>query len=133
LAVVVTGADVQDRDGAKLVIGKMQHCILRLRLIWADAAYRGPLLFGWVWALRAYHKIKLEIVRGLDGQEGFVVQRKRWIVERTFGWFNRYRRLSKDYEFLTKSSEAMLYASMSHLMVRRLARKFRKARYGMDH
>ena len=53
-------------------------------------------------------------------------------MERTFGWFNRYRRLSKDYEYLTQSSEAMIYAAMSHLMVRRLAKLYRCACNGMD-
>ena len=129
---MVTAANVQDRDGAKQVIAKLQHCLLRLRLIWADSAYRGSLIV-WVWALRVYRKIKIEIVQGSDNQVGFVLQRKRWIVERTFGWFNRYRRLSKDYEYLTQSSEAMIYVAMSHLMVRRLARIYRSACYGMDH
>ena len=127
----VTSASLQDRDGAKIIVSSLSHKHLRLRLIWADCAYRG-LLVLWVWALRTYQKIKLEIVKGSDNQVGFVVQPKRWIVERTFGWLNRYRRLSKDYEHLSQSSEAMIYAAMSHLMVRRLAKIYRRACYGMD-
>ena len=72
------------------------------------------------------------IVRSEQNQVGFVVQKKRWIVERTFAWFNRYRRLSKDYEYLTQSSEAMIYIAMSNLMVRRLARTIRQSCYGID-
>ena len=128
---MVTAADVQDREAAKQVFAILKHRYLRLRLIWADAAYSGVLV-AWVWALRTYQKIRLLIVRKPQEQIGFEVQPKRWKVERTFGWFNRYRRLSKDYEFHTQSSEAMLYAAMSNLMVRRLARIFRRACYGMD-
>jgi len=63
----------------------------------------------------------LEIVKRSDDQKGFVVLPKRWIVERTFGWFGRYRRLSKDYEELPASSETMIFIAMIHLMLRRLA------------
>ena len=63
----------------------------------------------------------LEVVQADPGQKGFVVQRKRWIVERTFGWLNRSRRLSKDYERLPETEEAMIYATMSRIMLRRLA------------
>ena len=66
---------------------------------------------------------RLEIVKRSDNVRGFVVQPKRWIVERTFGWLTRYRRLSKDYEYLTATSEAMIHVAMINLMVRRLARK----------
>jgi putative transposase len=72
---------------------------------------------------RPRRRITLEIVRRSDAQKGFVVLPKRWIVERTFGWFNRCRRLSKDYEYLTETSEAMIHVAMINLMVRRLARR----------
>jgi putative transposase len=62
------------------------------------------------------------VVKRLEGLTGFQVLPKRWIVERTFGWLNRYRRLSKDYEFLTQTSETMIRVAMIHLMIRRLAR-----------
>ncbi len=122
LAVVVHAAHIQDRDGAKLVLGRLKHKFSRLRLLWADGAYAGQLV-EWVSGLRVWHKLRLEIVKRSDPARGFVVQPKRWIVERTFGWLNRYRRLSKDYEYLTATSETMIQVAMINLMVRRLARK----------
>jgi putative transposase len=65
----------------------------------------------------------LDIIKRSDSQRGFVVLPRRWVVERTFGWLGRYRRLSKDYEELPRTSEAMVYGAMIHLMIRRLARK----------
>jgi putative transposase len=121
LAVGVTAANVQDRDGAMQLLAVLRSKCSRLRLIWADQAYAGDLL-PWLWALRPWRKVRLEIVRRPEGIKGFLLLPKRWIVERTFGWFNRYRRLSKDYEYVTQTSEAMLRVAMIHLMVRRLAR-----------
>ena len=117
LAVIVHAADVQDRDGAKLVLRKLRGLYPRLKLIWADGGYAGKLvewtrrLGGWV----------LEIVRRCDDVAGFVILPKRWIVERTFGWIGRYRRLSKDYEMLTASSETMILIVMTNVMLHRLA------------
>jgi putative transposase len=119
--VVVTAASVQDRDGAKQLLDILRHKYWRLRHIWADGAYAGPLV-DWVRALRPQRPIRLEIAKRCDTIQGFVVIPKRWIVERTFGWLNRYRRLSKDYELLPATSEAMIQVTMIHLMVRRLAR-----------
>ena len=82
--------------------------------------------------VRVFQKIRLVIVNSPADQKGFVVQKKRWIVERTFGWINRYRRLSKDYEFLTQSSQAMIYAVMSNLIVLRLARFYHRTCNGTD-
>ena len=99
----------------------LRHQFSRLRLIWADGAYAGELL-AWVWwALRPWRKVRLEIVKRPKGVKGFRLLPWRWIVERTFGWLGRYRRLSKDYEYLTQTSEAMIRVAMIHLMVRRLA------------
>jgi putative transposase len=70
-----------------------------------------------------WRKLRLEIVSRPEGVKGFVLLPKRWVVERTFGWLNRYRRLSKDYEYLTQTSQAMIHVVMINLMVRRLARK----------
>ena len=118
LIVVVHTANIQDRDGAKLVLETVQGKFSRLKLIWADAGYSGQLV-DWV-------KIKcgwaLEIVKRSDDVKGFKVLPHRWIVERTFGWLGRYRRLSKDYEGLTESSQALIYAAMIHIMVRRMAK-----------
>jgi putative transposase len=119
--VVVTAASVQDRDGAQCVLAILRHKFSRLRLIWADQAYGGDLV-AWLWGLRPWRKIRLEIVKRPEGTKGFLLLPKRWVVERTFGWFGRYRRLSKDYEYLTQTSEAMIRVAMIHLMVRRLAR-----------
>lgn len=121
LAVVVTAASVQDRDGARNVLEVCRHQFTRVRLIWADGAYAGDLA-AWLWALRPWRKVRLEIVKRPKGVKGFRLLPWRWIVERTFGWLGRYRRLSKDYEYLTRTSEAMIRVAMIHLMVRRLAR-----------
>ena len=118
---VVTAANVQDRDGAKPLLEVLRHRFSRVWLIWADGAYAGDLL-AWVWALRPWRKVRLEIVKRPTGVKGFQLLPWRWIVERTFGWLGRYRRLSKDYEYLTQTSEAMIRVAMIHLMVRRLAR-----------
>ena len=98
---VVTAASVQDRDGAKQLLAILRHKFSRLRHIWADGAYAGPLV-DWVQgpaAATADPPGDYEAPRRL---KGFVVIPKRWIVERTLGWFNRYRRLSKDYEYYRK-------------------------------
>jgi putative transposase len=116
IALVVHPANLQDRDGAKLVLAKLVGWLPRLKLIWADGGYAGQLI-GWVKDLGGW---LLQIVKRCDDVKGFVILPKRWIVERTFGWFGRYRRLSKDYEALTDSSESMIYLAMIHLMVRRL-------------
>jgi putative transposase len=116
LAVVVHAANVQDRDGAKLVLQKLVGRFPRLTLIWADEGYTGPLI-AWTKQLANW---TLEIVKRCDDLHTFQVLPKRWIVERTLGWLGRYRRLSKDYEELTASSEAMVHIAMIRLMLRRL-------------
>jgi putative transposase len=121
LAVVVTAASLQDRDGAKQVLEVLRQRFSRLRHIWADGASAGALV-DWVWSLRSWRKVRLEITKRSEATKGFEVLPKRWIVERTLGWFNRYRRLSKDYELLPETSEAVIYVVMIHLMIRRLAR-----------
>jgi putative transposase len=116
--VVVHSAGIQDRDGAKLVFEELvRRGFGRLQLIWADGGYKGQLI-GWVKALAGW---TLEIVKRSDDLKGFHVLPKRWIVERTFGWLVRFRRMTRDYEETTKSSEAWIRLSMIHLMSRRLA------------
>jgi putative transposase len=115
LAVVVHSASVQDRDGAKLVLARLAGRFPRLRLIWADAAYEATV--GWA---KSFGGWVLELVRKAADQVGFVVLPRRWVVERTFGWLVRSRRLARDYERLTASSEAMIEIAMIHLMLRRL-------------
>ncbi len=120
LAVVVHSAALQDRAGAKLVLAALAAGgFPRLRLLWADGGYRGKLV-AWVWE---HCRWLLQIVKRSDNVKGFQVLPKRWIVERTFAWLSHYRRLSKDYEYLTASSEAMITIAMIHLMLVRLARQ----------
>ncbi len=116
---VVHPADIQDRDGAKLVLEAIEGLFPRLQLIWADGGYRGQLV-DWV---KSTFNWLLEIVKRPDDQVGFVPLPRRWVVERTFGWLGRYRRLSKDYERLPQTTQSLIYAAMTHLMLRRLARK----------
>jgi putative transposase len=103
------------------VLAVLRHHCSRLRLLWADQAYRGD-LGSWLWGLCPWRKVRLEIVKRPEGTKGFLLLPKRWIVERTFAWLARYRRLSKDYEYLAQTSDAMIRVAMIHLMVRRLAR-----------
>ena len=114
LAVVVHPADIQDRDGAKLVINKLVGRFPYLRLIWADAGYAGQLV-DWVMSLSGW---VLEIVRRPRDRHHFEVLPRRWVVERTLAWLGRSRRLSKDYEALTETTEALVHRAMIHLMIR---------------
>lgn len=113
-------ADIQDRDSAKLVLAMLADSWKRIRLIWADGGYAGQLL-TWVRNLRSRNRIRLEIVKRSDDIRGFKVLPRRWVVERTFGWLGRQRRLSKDYEFHAATSEAMIRVTMIGVMLRRLA------------
>ncbi len=122
LIVVVHVASIQDPAGAKLVLTPLIGRFPRLKLIWADGIYQGALV-DWV---KDKLKCVLEIVRRPDGQRGFQVLPKRWIVERTLGWFNRYRRLSKDYEQDPRMSEGMVYLASIRLMLRRLDKQKRR-------
>jgi len=113
----VLTADIQDRDGAKMLFSGIKEQMPRLQLIWADDGYRGKLIL-WV-AVQCLWL--LEFVKRSDKEKTFIVLPKRWIVERTFSWLNRNRRLRKDYERKIESSEAWLYFSMSILMLKRLS------------
>jgi putative transposase len=115
--VVVHAADIQDRDGGEDVLSRMVGCFTRLKLIWADGGYAGE----FVWSAKWYFRRVIRIVKRPDLKK-FTVLPKRWIVERTFSWFGRYRRLSKDYESLPTSSEAMIHIAMINLMLHRLQR-----------
>lgn len=116
LGVVVHGADVQDRDGGDQVLLKIAGWFGRLKLIWADGGYAGAFVEE---AKLIYGRV-IQIVKRCDDVTGFKVLAKRWIVERTFSWLGRYRRLSKDYESLPASSEAMIHLAMINLMLHRL-------------
>ena len=117
LTVVVHAANIADCTGAKSVLEKGNGVWRQLQLVWADGSYTGPLIqwvkdtCGWI----------LEIIKPNPGVKGFVVRPHVWVVERTFGWLGRYRRLSKDYEYLVETSETMIYVAMIRLMLKRLA------------
>jgi len=117
LIVLVTEADMQDRDAAKRLLVMTLGLLPRLRKLWADGAYRGALV-EWV---KQFCRLDLEIVERDPSAVGFQLLPRRWVVERTFAWLNHCRRLSKDYEYLPSSSEAMIYVAMVRLMTRRLA------------
>ena len=117
LAVVVHPANVQDRDGARLVINKLIGRFPSLRLIWADGGYAGQLV-DWVMSLSGWI---LEIVKRPRDSHRFEVLPRRWVVERTLAWLGRCRRLSKDYEALPETTKSWVYIAMTHLMLRRLA------------
>ena len=117
MAVVVHAGNIQDREGAMLVLPELIDKAPRLRKIWADGGYAGQLV---EWTARTGGWL-LEIVKRTDTIAQFVVLPKRWIVARTFGWLGRYRRLSKDYELTIPSSESMIYIAMINLMLHRLA------------
>ncbi len=114
---VVHCAGIQDRDGAKLVCEKLKGHFPRLSLIWADGGYAGALI-AWMMAFAGW---TLSIVKRSDDVKGFVVLPRRWVVERTFAWLCKFRRLSKDYEETAASSEAWIRIAMIHVMARRLA------------
>ena len=114
LYVIVHAASLQDRDGARLILGKLKSLFPTLKVVFADGGYSGKLV-QWVEQLKAF---VLKIIKRTD--KGFKVLPKRWIVERTFGWLGKYRRLSKDYERLTENSEATIKLAMINLMLRRL-------------
>ena len=125
--VVVTAASTQDRDGARILLEVLATRMRRLRLIWADGGYAGALV-GWVESLRKWGKVHLQLVSRSPQGKGFQRLPHRWIVERTFGWLNRWRRLSKDYEHLTDTSESTIRVVMIYLMARRLAPPKRRRR-----
>jgi putative transposase len=125
IAVVVHAADIQDRDGARLVLEVLRHRFPRLRTIVADAIDNGGIA-AWVAALRPRNRLRLEIRAKEPGSKEFKVIPFRWRVERTFAWLGRWRRLSKDYEGTTSSSEALIKLAMIHLMARRLPKVLKR-------
>jgi putative transposase len=118
LSAVVHVANCQDRDGARPTLAQMKRkkALKKVKKIFADGAYSGEELADWA---KAFGGWAIEIVKRTELHK-FVVLPKRWIVERTFAWLGRCRRLSKDYEERTSSSVALLHLAMTHLMIRRL-------------
>lgn len=130
LRAVVHPANVADRDGARRVVETVPTDFPEVGQVWLDAGYRGQLI---PWAAETLGLTLTVVQRPRQGvrvpvdQEpppaptGFPVLPRRWVVERTFAWLGRYRRLSKDYEQLAATEEAWIFAAMTHLMTRRLA------------
>jgi putative transposase len=116
----VTGANVPDHHQVYALIAQGKTRSPRLRKVWVDEGYQGKTAAA---AIRHHLEIELEIVPKPVGQKGFAVIPRRWVVERTFAWLGRYHRLCKDYEYHVATSQAMIYCVMSHLMVRRLAKR----------
>lgn len=121
LLVVVHPANIQDRDGAKLLLELLGKRFGWLKTIWADGGYAGALI-EWVAGLTRHRTINLEIVKRDQAVKGFKILPKRWIVERTFGWLSKSRRLSKDFETRPDSSVAIIHIAMIRLMTKRIAR-----------
>lgn len=120
LRVIVHSAAIQDRDGAGLVFDKIRGQFPGLELVWADGAYNAHQVTATV---AANQPLRIEIVKRSDDMKGFVVLPRRWVVERTFSWFGRNRRLAKDYENLANTLSAFISLASIQLAIRRLARK----------
>ena len=118
LHALVTGADVQDRDGGTLLLTTLFGQFPFLRKLFADSAYAGPIFHDG--AAKAMPDLAVEIVKPSAAAKGFVVQPKRWLVERTIGWLNRCRRLAKDWENRNHNALAFLRLASVRLMVRKL-------------
>jgi putative transposase len=119
LWVLVLPANIQDRDAARQLLEKFfgRKGWRRVKHVWADGGYTGALV-GWAWKL---WRCTIEIVKRTDAHTFHVLPR-RWVVERTFGWLGRHRRLNRDYERQAQTGETMVYLAMIRLMLARLAR-----------
>ena len=120
LAVFITPASTTERDGAKGLLEKALTCFTWLRMLWVDGGYSGKEFAEWVRSMS--RKLKVEVVKRSDDTSGFKVLPRRWVVERTFGWLMRQRRLVRDYEATEGSAAAWVYVAMIRIQVRRLAK-----------
>ena len=118
LTVIVTPASVQDRDGASPLLALLRERFSTITLVWADGGYTGRLV---IWARPALH-LALTVVKRRDDVTGFVVLPRRWVLERTFGWLSRHRRLVRDYERRPEHHEAMVLWATVSIMTRQLTR-----------
>lgn len=116
---IVTAASFPEANSAPLLGAKLQAKSTRLKKIWADGGYKEQFID---WFLKKC-EIIVEMVKRREGAVGFEVQPKRWVVERTFAWLYFFRRLSKDYEYYTTTSESMVYLASIRIMLKRLTRK----------
>jgi len=119
LRVVIHSAGIQDRDGAALVLDKIRYRFPWLELVWADNGYNAWQVEA---AVAKVPVLRLEIIKRSDDLNGFVVLPRRWVVERTFSWFGRNRRIAKDYENLAESLSAFVTLACIQIAIRRLAR-----------
>jgi putative transposase len=119
LGVLVTPASTPERAGAQALLAPLLGWFTWLRLLWVDGGYSGPAFAQWVQGLRP--KLNVEVVKRSDDAKGFAVLPRRWVVERTFGWLMRQRRLVRDYETTETSAEAWAYIAMIRIQIRRLA------------
>ena len=118
IGVLVTEANASERLGAIVVFDQAQEKLARLEVVWVDQGYSGKNFANAVQQVCG-DQVRVEVIERTS--HTFEQLPKRWIVERTFGWLNRFRRLSKDYEVYSEVSEAMIYGSLLRLMVKRLA------------
>jgi transposase len=118
IAAVVHPADIQDRDGAPAIIATLKKRAPKLRHLFADAGYAGDKLKT---ALALLGKWRLDIIRRCDDTKGFKVLPRRWVVERTFGWLTRNRRLTRDFEATIESATAWLTIAAIQVNIRKLA------------
>lgn len=119
LGVAVTAASTTERDGAQIVLGQVLGWLTWLRRLWVDGGYSGEAFAQWVKELRP--RLAVEVVKRSDALAGFKVLPRRWVVERTFGWLMRHRRLVRDYENTETSAAAWIFIAMIRLQLRRLA------------
>jgi putative transposase len=118
MGVLVTEANASERLGAEVILSEAVEKLSQLRVVWVDQGYSGA-NFVWVVKQVCGEQVKVEVIERLS--KTFECLPKRWIVERIFGWLNRFRRLSKDYELYPEVSETMIYGALIRLMVKRLA------------
>lgn len=118
MGVLVTEANASERLGAIVVLEEVKEKLSRLEVVWVDQGYSGKKFADAVKRVCG-ESVRVEVISRIG--KGFERLPKRWIVERTFGWLNRFRRLSKDYELYSETSEGMIYGCLMHLMVKRLA------------
>lgn len=119
LGVVVTPADCPEREGAQQVLKRVGGWFNRLRKLWVDGGYAGDNFANWV--EEQWPKLEVEVVKRLASTQGFEVLPRRWIVERTFAWLMRHRRLVRDYERTVESAESWIHLAMIRIQLRRLA------------
>ena len=116
LEVWVTAADVTDREAGAELLEHVKQQVPTLSMVWVDGAYTGV-----VEEVGREIGVRVKVVRRPKGQRGFTPLPRRWVIERSFGWLNRYRRLSKDFEYWDENSASMVKVAFIHLMLRRLA------------